>query len=119
MSLSNCGFPLCDGHLGKYSSCIDETLDALVMSGGGDESTGTTEFECHMTKMIFDDDEWIDRSAYDLSDGSILIEAGTYLICSDDRGFVWAERYTDHAEAARLFAEYEQRYAEWAEVNDC
>src|SRR5512143_2738570 len=40
MKLPTCDYPGCPGHLGKFSSCIDEAVWTLAMDGFDVDSTG-------------------------------------------------------------------------------
>lgn len=110
MTVTRCDTALaCAGHLGKFSTCRDEAVWQSTMDGGG-QSTGTVEFEGHLTMIKFDADELID-----LNGVSVLVDAGTYLVLDDDLGFVYVTVHSAD-EAQRIFDEFEDRYCDWDET---
>lgn len=82
---------LTDPHRHKYGSAMAEYLDHL---DGDDAWTGSTEWS-----------EYVQRF-------------GKWLLFSDDRGFVTAEKYPTVAAAVERFEEIDAAYSAWCEEND-
>lgn len=112
--MSKCDTAGCTGHLGKFSSCLDEAVWQWSMDGA-DETTGTVDYEGHLALVIVTEPAFVQ---IDDSDVWVMVDEGHYLVLNDDLGFVYVTRHT--AEQAReIFDEFDSRYGEWAEANDC
>ena len=101
----------CTGHLGKFGDCQTEALWQISLDGG-DESTGTSEFEGYVTLIVVPVDGWHEKIMGD-DKIDVLIPEGAYLTTDTNSGAVYSERYDTEREAREVFAGYEARYAEW------
>ena len=105
---SKCAQEGCTGHLGKFDSCQTEALYGLTMDGG-DETTGDTDFEGHLTFMVLGHDQTVE-----LWDGVIVtVPAGAYIVEGLDSGAVYAMSYANEAAARIVFDEADERYSAW------
>lgn len=81
----------CQGHLGKYESCLDEALHLLVSNNtpGGDTvgsmDRGWVTDYIHIAETGPLPTGWTGNGAVD---GWAIVEAGWYSVTEDDRGFV-------------------------------
>jgi hypothetical protein len=111
--IGKCDQAGCTGHLGKFSSCLDEAVWQLSMDDS-DRATGRTEAHGHFAAMTFDASE-----EYKIQDGAtVIIPAGAYLVEENDQGFVYVVAYDSEAEMIKVFDEHDQRYSEWLEINE-
>lgn len=112
--IDKCDHDGCQGHLGKFSSCVDEAVWELSLDTIVDRQTGRTEAYGHFTAMTFHADE-----EHTLSDGTkVTIPEGWYMVEENDQGFVWVIKYDSQAELDQAFDEQDQRYSEWLEINE-
>jgi hypothetical protein len=112
--ISKCDQEGCTGHLGKFSSCLDEAVWELSLDTVMDRETGRTEAHGHFTVMTFHADE-----EHKIQHGAtVIIPAGWYLVEENDQGFVWVVSYDNEADMIKVFDEHDQRYGEWLDANE-
>lgn len=114
-----CGQQGCKGHLGKFSDCLTEALWEASMVGG--ESTGSTEAYGHYTLIHFDSDT-SHSMGKDLGvedhGPEVMISAGWYMVQATEQGFVYSWACESEAIARQQFAEVDQEYSAWLDIND-
>ena len=111
--MSKCDYERCEGHLGKFSSCLAEAVWQSSLDGA-DETTGRTEAYGHYALMLFNFDE-----ALPLGDkATITVPAGAYIVQSTNQGFVYLLEYDTEAKAREDFAQAEKDYGEWLDENE-
>lgn len=115
--MRTCGNPACQGHLGKFSNCLAETLHLLTLYDGADEVTGTVEFRGHYSLLLFPEDEKIgkDNPLDHLLD---TIPRGFYILHENDQGFVTLATYDTEAEARTVFDAADEAYSTWLESEE-
>lgn len=113
-------FPLCAGHLGKFSDCLSEALyeQAAGTVGWADDEGGTTEFEGYMWLIL--GHESIEIPAADWSgDFDIKTAPGTWLtLLTTDQGFVYLTAYGTRDEAQDAYDTHIAAYDAWDAAND-
>ena len=114
-SVPKCGQDGCTGHLGKFDSCQTEALWQMSLDGG-DETTGESDFEGHLTLVLVDEpyDERLDVDEVVI----VTIPAGAYLVESLSSGAVYSMRYDTEAGARIVFEEADARYSAWLDADD-
>jgi len=111
--MTKCDHAGCEGHLGKFSSCLTEALWQSTLDGT-DESTGTTEAYGHYSLMLFNFDE-----ALPLGEGrTITVPAGAYIVACYESGAVFSQKYGTEAEARKDFEDHERDYGEWLDKEE-
>ena len=106
----------CAGHMGKFADCVTEAIWQLSLDSSYSESaTGSVEAYGWYALMTFDEAE-----AVTLSDGSsVSVPKGTYIISTNDQGFVYLSEYGDDtARAEADFKAEDDAYGEWLDVNE-
>lgn len=71
-----------------------EYLDMLAGDGGQDDETGEVDWQYWVAKF------------------------GKRLLFTDDRGFVWVEKYKDEVSAKGVFESIGEEYGDWLNEND-
>ena len=111
--LPRCEQDGCTGHLGKFDSCQTEALWQMSLEGG-DETTGESDFEGHLTLIVLPEDYF-----ETLEDGpTVAIPAGAYLVESSSSGAVYSMHYANEAAARIVFDEADERYSAWLDQDD-
>lgn len=114
--MSMCDTEGCQGHLGKFQDCVSEAVWETTLDGTG-ETTGTVEFEGHLTLTEFPEDEELTIDP-DGDNIKVTVPAGWYLVESRESGAVYVTRHDTEAEARKIFDAADARYCEWSEVNE-
>lgn len=114
-----CSVEGCTGHLGKFSDCLTEALWEVSMVDG--ESTGSTEAYGHYT-LIHIDSDTSHSMGKDLGvkdhGPEVMISAGWYMVQATEQGFVYSWACESEAIARQQFAEVDQEYSAWLDIND-
>lgn len=111
---SKCDNPTCTGHLGKFSSCLDEAVWQGTLDSGS-ETTGSTEYEGHLCFEHYPTDETVTLNSSDIL---VTVPAGWYLVESTDQGFVYVTHYASESEAREIFKGADERYGAWLDTDE-
>lgn len=113
----------CTGHLGKFDDCRTEALWGASLDWWP-ESTGSTEWHVWACILHFPVGEYLTVSpeaTENENDGpSIWVPAGSYVLCTDDRGFVWIEcgPMSGHGAAEARFKAIDDEYSVWCQQEE-
>lgn len=111
--VSTCTDTQCEGHLGKFQSCLTEALWTASLEGGDDE-TGETEAHGHYVLLHFPEAENIDISNNPpWTCHMVAVPAGWYIVETMSSGAVYHSEYGDEAEAYAALRVEDDRYMEW------
>lgn len=77
----------------KYSSAIAEYCWVTCLGGCSDDVTGSDDFGLTVSRL------------------------GRRLVCSDEQGFVWVERFVTERQAIVAFLGIDEDYGKWSEVD--
>jgi hypothetical protein len=102
--------PGCGGHLGKFEDCVTEALYGVTMDSGHDMETGNVDWKVWVAYLGYFGPG---HPPYHVDAGWIGIPTGTYLVLTNDRGFVWSKHYATGSEARAEFDRIEAEYDEW------
>jgi hypothetical protein len=106
----------CDGHLGKFDSCLDEALCEWALDETfheRDDATGDVDFEGHVTALIVERDEEATIDIYDTALRTVLVPAGNYLVWVASSGAVTVTTVDTAQEAREIIAANAARYDAW------
>ncbi len=103
--------PGCDGHLGKFDSCLAEAIYEWSLDDA-DARTGDCDFEGHLTLVLIPqptttvvDPDGIARE--------VAVPAGNYLLWEAPSGAVSLGTTATPEQAREIFRETERRYDLW------
>lgn len=116
---SPCGVEGCTGHLGKFPDCLTEALWEISMVDG--ESTGSTEAYGHYTLINIDSDlrhSMGEDLGVEGHGPEVMISAGWYMVQATESGAVYSWACESEPIARQQFAEFDQEYDAWSEIND-
>lgn len=121
--MSKCSQNGCIGHLGKFSSCLDEAVYLLAQDERWD---GDVDFGVSWCVIDLDDcrislntGDWIDdTSLVDAGEVVVPVPAGVYCVETTDRGFVYVERWDGVTPWGSRLAEREANYGVWLDSED-
>lgn len=100
-----CGHIGCTGHIGKFSSCLDEVIWQHTLDSA-DETFGDTDWHGHYAMVhVSDDESWTDTP--ETSETPLKPEPGVYVAFTAPSGRVAVDFLGD---APGVMAEYEARY---------
>lgn len=102
----------CEGHIGKYDTCVAEALDLAGLDWSEDD-TGSCEFDGHFMRFSF-----VTSEGYDISQGNqgpqlVIIPAGEYVIYTASSGAVRLWTYESKDEAIAEMDHQNERYSDW------
>lgn len=99
----------CRGHLGKFSSCLDEALWEL--SAHADATTGDVDAYGWFGLVLNPE-----ASQWALSYGpTVEIPAGSYIAKEDSNGFVSVDTFNSEVAAKEAFASHAAEYNAWGQ----
>lgn len=107
--MMKCDEQSCQGHRGKFESCLAEALYTLTMEGGG-ESTGESVFRGHFT-LIHQEEG--DRYTFDEPQLSAYVPAGWYIVACWESGAVSLWIYETQEAAEAIFQRESDLYDRW------
>lgn len=117
--VSTCTDTQCEGHLGKFQSCLTEALWTVSLDGTQEDQTGDVDAYGYYVLLHFPDAEHIDISDNPpLTRHMVEVPAGWYVVETMSSGAVYHSEYGDEAEAYRAFKLEVDRYEEWDEDDD-
>lgn len=109
--MSKCDTVGCRGHLGKYDDCLSEAIAWRAPDWARDQ-TGDVEAPCgYVEIVVIDEPETL--TVDDHNDVTVTVPAGTYLVWTDNQGFVSVDHYADGAVAQRNFDAANDAYGVW------
>lgn len=98
----------CTGHLGKFSSCLDEALYEDSMDGTG-QITGNDDFEGTFVLEDYETDATLYLDEY--RKNPVFVPKGAYIVHTASSGIVTVNRYDSLEEAQIVFNAAEQAFA--------
>lgn len=104
--------PGCTGHLGKFQDCTSEALWSLSLDSGQDATTGDVDWDAWVALFL---DFTPGHPPIRVDAGWIGIPPGSYLLYSNDRGYVWSSVAMSAAQARQEFDRIDVLYDEWSE----
>jgi len=102
-----CGHAGCTGHVGKFSSCLDEVLWESTLDGA-DETFGDTDWHGHYAMLyVGDDPSWV--ATPESSETPLKPPPGVYVVFTAPSGWVSVDHLGNQP---GVMADYEARYAD-------
>lgn len=102
-----CGHQGCVGHVGKFSSCLDEVIWYSTLDSA-DETFGDTDWHGHYAMVVVsDDDSFTDTP--ESSETPLKPEPGVYVVFTAPSGLVSVDYLGN---ASGVMADFEARYGE-------
>ena len=93
--LPRCDHPGCSGHLGKFSSCLDEWLYDCSLDGTS-ETFGDTDWLGHYAVLeVSDDPSWTAPADTSWGGHAITPAVGVWVVYTTPSGFVETYYYAD------------------------
>ena len=102
---ADCTYITASGTVVDYSQNI--TAESAKYKYGGDTMA---EYLDH----VDGEDDWTGSVEWDV----YVRRFGKRLLLTDDRGFVWVQKYATAAECQEAFASIDAAYCKWSEEND-
>lgn len=104
----------CEGHLGKFSSCVDEAVYFLSLDWF-ERWDGDMDFGVSWCVMDVPEDATFEF--FERVPRSVVVPAGVYLVEANSQGFVWVTRWEPLSHPVLGFVEnlrvLEASYALW------
>lgn len=105
----------CAGHLGKFGSCLEESLWEWALDVN--DYTGSSDFDGWYALVIVDQDTVVESEAIADSE-PVVVPAGNYVVHEHTSGFVTVASYDTRQEADEAFERAQDAYAAWDEQED-
>jgi hypothetical protein len=110
--LPRCAHPGCEGHLSKFSSCLDEWLFECSMEGSS-ETFGDTDWHGHYAIVeVSADPSWASPPE-DFGGHAIVPATGVYVVLTHPSGVVDVWRYDTTAECETDMSDIRAAYEAW------